>query len=268
MDNKHINFVKKIEYRTCPDILVGNDKEFWFSKKERIKHKNELNIFDSLKTRKKDELIIVIILESPHISEFSTKREDDFFDDKILANPALGKTGNNLQKYFTHNNLNNLIEKSIHDLHKYKKYKVILMNSIQYQCSLGCNPKKYRDHNWIQYWFSQGKEEFLERLQIYNPDIIFNLCTKGNHQDENNNAFFKKNNCKTVINGKYINYCVGKKVSLTTKNTTIRQIVSNYIIENIDTISYNKGIYIFEGNHPSSWYKNDFNSIKLIYFPK
>lgn len=97
MDNKHINFVKKIEYRTCPDILVGNDKEFWFSKKERIKHKNELNIFDSLKTRKKDELIIVIILESPHISEFSTKREDDFFDDKILANPALGKTGNNLQ---------------------------------------------------------------------------------------------------------------------------------------------------------------------------
>ena len=65
-------------------------------------------------------------------------------------------------------NLNNLIEKSIHDLHKYKKYKVILMNSIQYQCSLGCNPKKYRDHNWIQYWFSQGKEEFLERLQIYN----------------------------------------------------------------------------------------------------
>ena len=64
-----------------------------------------------------------------------------FFDDKILANPALGKTGNNLQKYFTHNNLNNLIEKSIHDLHKYKKYKVILMNSIQYQCSLGCNPK-------------------------------------------------------------------------------------------------------------------------------
>ena len=139
MDNKHINFVKKIEYRTCPDILVGNDKEFWFSKKERIKHKNELNIFDSLKTRKKDELIIVIILESPHISEFSTKREDDFFDDKILANPALGKTGNNLQKYFTHNNL---IEKSIHDLHKYKKYKVILMNSIQYQCSLGCNPKK------------------------------------------------------------------------------------------------------------------------------
>ena len=111
MDNKHINFVKKIEYRTCPDILVGHDKEFWFSKKERIKHKNELNIFDSLKTRKKDELIIVIILESPHISEFSTKREDDFFDDKILANPALGKTGNNLQKYFTHNNLNNLIEK-------------------------------------------------------------------------------------------------------------------------------------------------------------
>ena len=64
------------------------------------------------------------------------------------------------------------------------KYKVCLINAIQYQCSLSAPTKTYRDEVFIQMWENDTiKNDFKERLQkIKNLKIVINACTKGESQ--------------------------------------------------------------------------------------
>ena len=68
---------------------------------------------------------------------------------------------------------------------KYKKYEIILMNSIQYETSLGCVTNIYRDRVWLTLWSNKSiRRSFRRRIKKYEADIIINLCTNGSHEYE------------------------------------------------------------------------------------
>lgn len=185
----------------CPDQFVG------IIKIEKDKDKYKVRWKDSRPTGDKDAYakynvrikkkriknIIAIVLESPHKDEFEKNESGDF---KALG-PAIGATGCNILGYFPrliykHNSNSNSsnIEEG--------KYKVILVNPIQYQCSLGAETSLYRDDIFERMW-SYGKNCFKNRLTVYKPKVIINCCTKKFRKEVNK-----------IIN----DYCQGKKCLL------------------------------------------------------
>lgn len=159
------------------DVIKGKVKEKWFNKdnrKKEIENKQGDKVvgYDfSRITPDKTRKSIVIILESPHTDEYS-------LDDKWnKVTPAIGSTGTKLQ-----NNVDKLIEKVCKDYPKGTKYQIVLMNSIQFQCSLGISPldEKVRDCVFSEIWKSDTiRNDFKDRLKSYNPKCILNLCTTG-----------------------------------------------------------------------------------------
>lgn len=177
--------INNIEKRVCPDILVGYDNKFYFSKKERMKVSGielSTDTYNQYTT-------IVIVLESPHIDEYSS-------DKKFCPTPAIGKTGTNLQKYFNQEK----IFENIEIIGENKNYRVILMNVIQYQCSLGVSTKIYRDAIFDGLLKDDDIiSNFVNRLKSYNPDVVFNGCTKGaNNLRRKNVTQIILNNVKEV----------------------------------------------------------------------
>lgn len=178
----NFNFPKTIKVPSanpnpCPDQVVGE-----FSK-SGLKHLPEKNIdynagvnMPPVSSPKKDlaKLIepIVIILESPHKSEYD--------DSKKAIGPAQGLTGKLFYEKFDDliqsSIIHSAISKSIHD--------VVLVNAVQYQCSLGmnltkCANKCQKNINFSRCFIGGVKSNDLERrLEALNPFAVINLCTK------------------------------------------------------------------------------------------
>lgn len=110
---------------------------------------------------------LIMILESPHKDEFPEEE---------APIPANGTTGENIKRY--------LLE--VEGLSEYADSKLIVMNAIQYQCSLGCDTKRYRDEIFRACWNRGGKEDFISRLReaYRNNDVILNCCTKGDSEGD------------------------------------------------------------------------------------
>lgn len=147
---------------------------------------------------------IAIIIESPHV--------DEFIAQPYL--PAQGVTGINLKGY-----LSRLFFELENQGHLNKdKYKVLLVNSIQYQCSLGYPTTKYRDRMWGIMWNdSKVKDDFKQRIKDISPSIIINLCTKSSESS-----------------------------SAKDRRTQVQKAVEEV---NRDK----RNVKFFIGNHPSSW---------------
>ena len=161
-------FIKDIETRVCPDILAGCNGNFHFSKEER----ENVGSSELLTDNYNEYQTIVIVLESPHIKEYSEQN-------RFCPTPAVGRTGTNLQRHFNQD----IIFKKSKTLNKDENYRVILMNTIQYQCSLGVTTKIYRDDIWDRLWKEDDiKKDFVNRLKSYNPKVIFNGCTEGSNK--------------------------------------------------------------------------------------
>lgn len=167
----------------CEDNFVGTIKiennvletDFFFCSEQREeKYKENNNTLNPI-IHNDHEKNIIIVLESPHVEEYA---------DKSFINPALGITGCCLQKYFTRI-LARTIDSRILSLDKNTIYNVILMNAVQYQCSQGKDTKCFRDKFWCMLWFSNENDknylDFMNRLKLYNPSIIINACTIGEH---------------------------------------------------------------------------------------
>lgn len=230
----------------CKDNFVGtielSEHKLYFEKDKRKDFIKENSIEKAVENQ--DFKNIVIILESPHISEY---------EDVDFIAPAIGKTGELLQKYFYEIIINYLSED--------EKYNVILMNAVQYQCSSGENPVKHRDENWCCLWFNdKKKDDFAERLKSYRPDIIINACTIGKHTNEKGknqepNLKYVKDiiKCKSVDTGTLKKLKMKKKYSL-----------KGYVEAEIININFERNVELLLSPHPSSWFNKNNRKIKRL----
>lgn len=145
---------RPIEARRCPDQYVGLIARFSCNSTdfpERV----------LVESRPSGIKCVIMILESPHIDEFSNS-----------LGPAKGQTGRLIRE--------NLL--LVNGLSEYNNHGLILMNAVQNQCSLGSSTDCYRDDVFTAAWQNGAKEDFIRRLNsIFQPgDIILNCCTKGN----------------------------------------------------------------------------------------
>lgn len=116
--------------------------------------------------------VIAVVLESPHKSEYTMG---------LPLGPARGTTGRLFDRKFP-----KLFSNSIWNSHFLSAtYDVILLNGVQFQCSLG-QPlnniinRQVRDNNWIDIFNNYGGNvDIVDRLNALNPVLIINLCTKG-----------------------------------------------------------------------------------------
>lgn len=122
---------------------------------------------------------LIIILESPHIDEFD--------NDKREIGPAHGKTGSNIRNLFHCATRKILVKSGI-------KYRLILINAVQYQCSLGLGSRanlSQKDDVFDSCWEHKfiGRSDFLNRLNPFisiesDKSIIINCCTKSSNKSK------------------------------------------------------------------------------------
>jgi hypothetical protein len=141
----------------CPDQSVGLIGDFNADSDDFPQRKPV--------ARLDDRRCVVLIMESPHINEFIGE-----------WGPAKGKTGKQIRKHIT---------KIVTDPQGCLS-ELILINAIQYQCSLGISTDRYRDEIFYSFWQNGGKENFERRLKcLYRPmDMLFNCCTKGSSRKD------------------------------------------------------------------------------------
>lgn len=180
-------FCKESDYHSKEkDKIIINDKFFSDEKKvpDCIRHLN--TPFQKMVEKKhwnessqpvpdkiNSEGDIVLILESPHVDEYTDKFEP--------LCPANGQTGILINKYF---------KKMFNE---YSNNTIILTNPIQLQTSLSYlyahtdkgkinrnNLTNLKNIVWRRIWnatLSNGSNDFKDRLNKYHPRIIINACT-------------------------------------------------------------------------------------------
>lgn len=103
---------------------------------------------------------VLLVLESPHTKEF----EGDL-------GPARGPTGANIARFI----------EEVPGLADVGRLPLLLVNAVQYQCSLGKKTIRYRDRVFRAVWENGGREDFASRIRaIYRTgDLVVCSCTKG-----------------------------------------------------------------------------------------
>ena len=124
-------------------------------------------LIKNFKLQKSKLPTIAIVLESPHTDEYKTKPPV----------PAASDTGNNFHSNFI-NMFSSWVQKYNGNLKQ--EYKILFINAIQYQCSLGAPTQYYRSKIFNAMWKEQKvKADFEKRLRKARPAIVINCCTHG-----------------------------------------------------------------------------------------
>ena len=127
---------------------------------------------------KSDLPTIVLLLESPHRSEYDSER-------KPIA-PAGGKTGANLDDGLDY--VLSQIKSEVVD-----GSRIIVSNPVQFQTSLHMilpkPEKKYKDALKISVWKAVWSHQYIEggfesRMEKYAPYLVINACTGGQEDDK------------------------------------------------------------------------------------
>ena len=179
----------------CPDQYVGIiniEKNGCVSswnvgwKKDSIFIKDKTNRQSNSNALQNEDIsVLAIVLESPHKDEFN-------YENKNALGPAIGTTGDNIEKYLPEVVFNYLPSKKNDCNISYEPndqipngtYKVLLINAIQYQCSLGEDTKLYRDKIFSKMWEDiKVRQDFIDRLKSHNPKVVINCCTKGDFSE-------------------------------------------------------------------------------------
>lgn len=141
---KHFHDIK------CPDKYVG-------CVKNNLKCRCFKESIDasSLDPRSREKRFI-LVLESPHIKEFESK---------MSPMPACGYTGSRI-RYCWHEVFDDMFD----------DYDLILMNAVQFQCSLGFCPlqPEIRDDVFLRMFSGDCRRCFVERVELYcrKEDVI------------------------------------------------------------------------------------------------
>lgn len=246
--------ISKRQRKMCLDQLASkiffdsSTKKFKFYKEIcTLNNKSGVERIDFVGNSDVEENVIVIILESPHVDEY---------EGNMPIGPAQGKTGDNINKYLC-TILDEAVQREILNVNsKFPKYDLVLMNAIQYQCSLGMDPILFRDYCFMKLWETeQIIESFHERLSLilkkYNNGhvILINGCTLGSHID-----LLTKH--KGKITKDYLKE-IGYNDN-TLNNPSLKAFVSqeaNKVIEGNRISQY----YI---SHPSAWYSQKNRKLK------
>lgn len=191
-----------IEKNGCvSDWNVGWEKDSIFIKDKTNRQSNS----DTLQN--KDMAVLAIVLESPHKDEF---------DNNQAIGPAIGTTGDNIEKYLPEVLFNYLpsikVDNKIYyapeDQISNDTYKVLLINAIQYQCSLGEDTKLYRDKIFSEMWKQANvNQDFIKRLESHKPKVVINCCTKGDFKDTE-----KDKHLRELVQNEINKYCKGKNI--------------------------------------------------------
>ena len=173
----------------CPDALSVTSISDWMGDglalpKLRCSDGNKIESLQDcvLGEKKARTPKIILILESPHKNEFAHRRcrEKSNCDSACnpLPAPAQGLTGENIKHYLP----------LIFNDSTLSEYYVALINSIQYQCSLGDLKLGVKDVIFQALLASADKyyeDSFKKRfIRVYNPakDIVINCCTNDGGQ--------------------------------------------------------------------------------------
>jgi hypothetical protein len=140
-----------IEERRCPDQYIGRLGDLASTTAITYRSGAESRL---------DGRGLLVVLESPHIAEFADE-----------PGPARGTTGSNIAKYLC----------EIAPTGVSLDLPVLLINAVQFQCSLGYPTKRYRDSIFSAVWTQGGRADFVGRLRrVFRPqDLVLCCCTKG-----------------------------------------------------------------------------------------
>lgn len=134
--------------------------------------------------------VILLLLESPHIDEYS-------YQGRLLIpiapaqRDASGGAGHGIREYL-HRVLDRLVPSLLDG-----EYALVIANPVPYHCSLSWlgsaltstgrikakalnskDARRVRNHVWVQIWALDFiREYFLERCNLYRPSVILNCCT-------------------------------------------------------------------------------------------
>jgi hypothetical protein len=144
----------------CPDRYVGRI--------EQVRGASDWsNVNRDSSIRRSDGRCILLVMESPHIDEYRDARNPW---------PANGETGKQLRAQ---------VHKLAASVSLNGGDGLVLLNAINFQCSLGVPTRCFRDDVFIAAWQDEtiAKKHFKERLRgWYRPelgDVIVNACTRG-----------------------------------------------------------------------------------------
>lgn len=129
--------------------------------------------------------VIVWIIESPHKWEF---RIDIplYPEGRHRARPLNNPSTQSYVKPVFDDHMGDFLANNIGEG---QVYLVLLVNSVEYQCSLGENTSLYRDKNFISNWIDDERDHFLQKISSYKGDLYINSCTKGSI----NKSFLQRN---------------------------------------------------------------------------
>lgn len=142
-----------LEERRCPDQYVGVISE--------IEQEGDFTCRVPAAQRPRNLSCVLLVLESPHTSEFEGR-----------PGPAKGTTGKRIIRYL----------REVPGLRDKRDFGLLLVNAVQFQCSLGLRTSEVRDAVFLDAWVNGGSTDFASRLQMLyrDGDLVVNCCTRGN----------------------------------------------------------------------------------------
>ena len=152
LDEAKSGLLDNLKEQVCNDQYVGRISELIGQKDFRQR--------DPVCERPSNIPCLILVLESPHRDEFAG-----------TPGPAKGSTGRQIRRYLL----------QVKGLESLSDHGLILVNAVQYQCSLGMPTRCFRDRVFSAVWSGGGQEDFESRLLDYwrPKDVIANCCTKG-----------------------------------------------------------------------------------------
>lgn len=195
--------------------------------------------------------VIAFIIESPHIHEFKIDINlypEGRYNARPLNNPSTKK----YLKKMVEGPLKSFFSDRIKEG---EIYLFLIVNSVQYQCSLGEKTDNYRDLLFVANWIKNCKADFLGRIEQYSPDLYINSCTKGNI-----NKKFLMDNFKLDVSEEKNSFLCAKE---TRGILTLQDIVESALeIEGM----INKENYL-KYNHPSYFVYQEARGNGNVFYP-
>jgi hypothetical protein len=145
-----------LEERRCPDQFAGVVSE--------VEQSGNITCRVPAFERPRELPCVLLILESPHTSEFGAS-----------PGPAKGSTGRNIVRYL----------RQVPGLQQKGDFGLLLVNAVQFQCSLGRPTSEVRDAVFLETWARGGRADFVSRIgMLYQGgDCVVNCCTRGNSRN-------------------------------------------------------------------------------------